>query len=63
MSIDLANARATLHWQGVSLGVVALVASAALVFANALTQGPIAEAASSGYCTSAPNTSGSSSAI
>ena len=44
MSIDLANARATLQWQGISVGVVALVASAALVFANALTQGPIAEA-------------------
>lgn len=44
MSIDLANARATLQWQGMSVGVVALVASAALVFANALTQGPIAEA-------------------
>jgi electron transport complex protein RnfG len=44
VSIDLANARATLQWQGISVGVVALVASAALVFANALTQGPIAEA-------------------
>ena len=44
MSIDLANARATLQWQGISVGVVALVASAALVFANARTQGPIAEA-------------------
>jgi hypothetical protein len=44
MTIDLANARATLQWQGISVGVVALVASAALVFANALTQGPIAEA-------------------
>ena len=44
MSIDLANARATLQWQGISVGVVALVASAALVFANALTRGPIAEA-------------------
>ncbi len=44
MTIDLANARTTLQWQGMSVGMVALVASAALVFANALTQGPIAEA-------------------
>lgn len=44
MSLDLAVARDKLSWQGVSLGVMALVASAALVIANDRTHEPIARA-------------------
>jgi len=42
MSIDLALVRERLSYQGISLGVVALVTSAALVVANDLTREPIA---------------------
>jgi nitrogenase molybdenum-iron protein NifN len=34
MSLDLAAARENLSWQGLSVGVIALLASAALVIAN-----------------------------
>lgn len=44
MNMDLTAARARLSWQGVSLGVMAMVASAALVIANDLTREPIAKA-------------------
>ncbi len=44
MSMDLTAARERLSWQGVSLGVMAMVASAALVIANDRTREPIAKA-------------------
>jgi electron transport complex protein RnfG len=44
MSLDLALVRERLSYQGISLGVVALVTSAALVVANDLTREPIASA-------------------
>ena len=44
MSIDMALVRDRLSYQGISLGMVALVTSAALVIANGLTREPIAQA-------------------
>jgi Na+-translocating ferredoxin:NAD+ oxidoreductase subunit G len=44
MSLDIAQVRDRISYQGLSLGVVALVASAALVFANDRTRDAIAAA-------------------